>query len=98
MVEELSKSLEHARREKSILEIKIDRGNKRLNHSQFVNDTLLITISSTILAIGFKNILDQFMKASGGLINNAKSHLFTWNTNLNPTREIVRIFSFPYDE
>jgi hypothetical protein len=38
------------------------------------------------------------MKSSGGLINNAKSHLFTWNTNLSLTKEIVRIFGFPYDE
>jgi hypothetical protein len=98
MVKELRKSLEHARRENSIIEIKIDRGNKRLNHSQFVDDTLLIIVASIILTIRFKNILDRFMKASRGLINNAKSHLFTWNTNLNPTIEIVRIFGFPYDE
>jgi hypothetical protein len=82
MVEALNRSLEHARKEKSIPGIKIVRGTKRLNHSQFVDDTLLISVSSTILAIRFKNILDLFTNTSGGLINNAKSHLFTWNTSL----------------
>jgi hypothetical protein len=98
VVEALSRTLDFARSQKSIPSIKISRGTKRLNHSQFVDDTLLISVASTILALRFKRIMDLFTKAFGGLINNAKSQLYTWNVSSNLAKEITSIFNFQYNE
>jgi CII-binding regulator of phage lambda lysogenization HflD len=68
MVESLSRQLEQRRRTKSILGIKITQAERRVNHSQFSDDTLLLGGALTIIARRFKEILDEFMKSSGGKI------------------------------
>jgi hypothetical protein len=73
MAEALSRQLEKARVEKSIPGIKITRGAQRINHSQFVDDTLLLGGASPIIAKRFKEILEEFMRALGGKITNRKS-------------------------
>jgi hypothetical protein len=69
MAEALSRQLEKARVAKIIPGIKISRGARRINHSQFADDTLLLGGASPIIAKRFKEILEEFMKASGGKIN-----------------------------
>jgi hypothetical protein len=98
MEKSLSKSLDFVRIQKSIHGIKIIRGNKRINHSQFADDTLLISVTSTILALRFKRILDMFTKPSRGPVNNAKSQLYTWNISPNLSRAIDIIFNSQYNE
>jgi hypothetical protein len=81
MAEDLSRRLEQAKRTKSILGIKITQGARGVNHSPFVDDTLLLGGASTIIARIFKANLDEFMKASRAKINRHKSYIYVWNTN-----------------
>jgi hypothetical protein len=60
----LSRRLDKERRKKNISNIKIIRGAKRINHSQFFDDTLLLGGASTIIATRFKEALDTFKRAS----------------------------------
>jgi hypothetical protein len=46
---------------KIILGIKITQGERRINHSQFADDTLILGGASTIVTKIFKEILDEFM-------------------------------------
>jgi hypothetical protein len=98
MAESLSQTLNKAISNKHILRIKIVRGTKKLNHSQFADDTLLISEASTVITHRFKSILDLYMDASSGLINKVKSQLFTWNTHLSLTISIATIFGFQSEE
>jgi hypothetical protein len=50
--------------------INIIRGAKSINHAQIVDDTLLIGGASSTIASQFKHILDSFLDASRGLLNN----------------------------
>jgi len=98
MVETLSRQLEKDRIDKSIPGIKLDRGVKHLNHSQFVDDTLLVGGDSIIMAKCFNTALENFTQASGALINNTKSNVYVWNTPLKTTRLIANVFLFPLVE
>jgi hypothetical protein len=51
MVESLSRRLDKERRKKTIPGIKIVQGVKRINNSQFVDDTILLGGTSSIIAI-----------------------------------------------
>jgi len=66
MAEAFSRKLEQAHQAKNIPSIKITLRDKRINHSQFADDTLLLGGASTIIARRFKVILDEFMTALGG--------------------------------
>jgi hypothetical protein len=76
MEESLNRILEHERRTGSIPGLKIARGVRRINHSQFVDDTLLLGGSSQIMASRFKLVLDQYGEVSGGIINKKKSQIY----------------------
>jgi hypothetical protein len=68
--------LNQERQQKNILGIRIATGVRRINHSWFVDDTLLIGGASTIMARIFKKILDQFLEVSGGALNSAKCYIY----------------------
>jgi hypothetical protein len=94
MAETLSRQLEKERIGKVIPGIKIARGVKRINHSQFVDDTLLLGGASIVMAKRFQTVLENFTQASGALLNNNKSNLYVWNTSLRTTRLIANVFRF----
>jgi hypothetical protein len=98
MAETLGRQLEKDRASKAIPGIKIARGTKRINHSQFTDDTLLIGGASIVMAKRFKNALENFTQASGALINSAKSNVYAWNTPTRTTHLIENIFRFPLIE
>jgi len=52
--------------------INFARGVKGINHSQFVDDTLFLGDAKNIIAKIFKVILDFFLDASGGQVNNVE--------------------------
>eukprot|EP00253_Pinus_taeda_P012762 PITA_12762 len=79
MDETLSMHLENLRKQKEITGISIARGIKEINHSLFVDDTLLIGGASSIMARRFKKTLDIFLEVSGGMLNNNKCKIYTWN-------------------
>jgi hypothetical protein len=65
MAEHLSRRLEHERKIGNIPGLIIVRGVKKINHSQFVDDTLLLGGASIVITVCFKEVLDQFTEASG---------------------------------
>ena len=67
---------------------------KWINHSQFVDDTILVGGSSIIMAKHFKTKLGKFTQALGALINNTKSNVYIWNTPLRTTCLIANVFFF----
>eukprot|EP00253_Pinus_taeda_P003539 PITA_03539 len=95
MAETLSLQLEHKRRTKEITGIDIVRGAKGINHSLFADDTLLIGGASSLMARRFKEVLDTFLQASGGKLNNSKCMIYTWNVPRHITQRISRIMEIP---
>lgn len=83
MAETLSIQLKSQREKNKITGIRIVRGVKEINHSLFANDTLFIGEASSILARRFKKVLDDFLEVSGGLLNNKKCRIYTWNVPIN---------------
>lgn len=95
MAETLSLHLENKRRTKEITGVDIIRGTKGINHSLFADDTLLIGGASSLMARRFKIILDLFLQASGGKLNNNKCKIYTWNVPRHITQRISRILEIP---
>ena len=95
MADSLSRNLEHCRSNSTLIGLSISRGTKRINHSLFENDTLLLGGASCIVAKIFKAILDSFMEVSVGLINNGKSCLCSWNTPIRTLQKMSQILNIP---
>jgi len=94
----MGRQLEKYRTSKVIRGIKIAQGARRINHSQFSNDTLLIGGASIVMAKRFKTSPENFTQASGSLINSAKSNVYAWNMPLRTTHLIANVFCFPLIE
>jgi hypothetical protein len=75
--------------------LQIAHGVKEINHSQFLDDTLLLGVASPIIARRFKRVLDNFLIASGGKVNCAKSKIYGWNLSGHHQDVISIIFGFP---
>eukprot|EP00253_Pinus_taeda_P013290 PITA_13290 len=95
MAETLSLHLENKRKSKEITGVDIVRGTKGINHSLFADDTLLIGGASSLMARRFKNILDLFLQASGGKLNNKKCMVYTWNVPRYIAQRISMIMEIP---
>lgn len=63
--------------------LQIARGVRNLNHSQFVDDTLLLGGASMLIATKFKKKLelDSFLDASRVVVNHRKCQIMGWNTS-----------------
>jgi hypothetical protein len=94
VVQYLSHILEKERIANDLQGIMIVREVKAINHSCFVDDTLLIGGASTIMIERFKRILDQFLNAFSGKVNNGKSHIYGWNSSTLLMQLISRILNF----
>ena len=68
--------------------LKIARGVKNANHSQFANDTILLGGASVIIAKRFKEVISTFLKASDGKVNASKTKIYGWNC---PARTMATI-------
>eukprot|EP00253_Pinus_taeda_P024119 PITA_24119 len=95
IAETLSIHLENLRRQKEITGIRIERGTKEINHSLFADDTLLIGGASSLMAKRFKKVLDAFLAASGGKLNNRKCKIYTCNVPLQIQQRISLILDIP---
>eukprot|EP00253_Pinus_taeda_P016655 PITA_16655 len=95
MEKTLSIHLEKLRKKKEITGISIERGIKEINHSLFANDTLLIEGASSLMAKIFKKILDTFLTALGGRLNNKKCKIYTWNVPLQIMQRMSTIVDIP---
>eukprot|EP00253_Pinus_taeda_P008030 PITA_08030 len=95
MAETLSVHLENFRNKREITGICIERGIKEINHSLFADDTLLIGGASSLMARRFKRVLDAFLQASGGKLNNRKCKIYTWNVPHQIQQRISQILDIP---
>eukprot|EP00253_Pinus_taeda_P005844 PITA_05844 len=95
MAETLSTHLDQLRNNKEIPGICIEKGIKEINHSLFTDDTLLIGGASSLMARRFKRILDAFLSASGGKLNNRKCRIYTWNVPPQIQQRISLILDIP---
>jgi len=93
--ESLSAMMEKQRKEKKITGIQISRGVKDIKHSLFVDDILPIGGASSIKARRFKKVLDEFLLASGGILNNSKCIIYCWNTSTKTMQCISQIMEIP---
>jgi hypothetical protein len=91
MEESLNIRLEHERATGNIIGLKIERGVRRINNSQFVDDTLLLGGASQIMARYFKLVLDQYGEALRGVINKHKSHIYAWHAKESIMVRIAKI-------
>jgi len=66
-----------------------------MNHSQFVDDTLLLGGASVVIASIFKQMMESFLDASNGAINNRKCQIMVWNSRPRVMQSISRIFQIP---
>jgi hypothetical protein len=98
MEEVLSKKLDRERRQKIVPGIKIVQGTKRINISQFADNTILLAGASSIIAKRFKKIMDDYTSTSGGLINEGKSRIYAWNTRSSTLISIANILNNPFME
>jgi hypothetical protein len=96
LVDSLSWKLEEEIRINRIPSLLIARGVKELNHSQFVDDTLLLGADTIIIAKCFHKFLDSFLSASGGKLNNFKFHIYGWNVLRHIRDHMSIIFGFPF--
>eukprot|EP00253_Pinus_taeda_P004331 PITA_04331 len=97
MAESFSQVQDHNRRVGLITGIKFGNGVKNINHSQFAYDTLLIGGASTTIARHFKNLLDQYMGYSGGVVNHHKSCVYGWNISNQTAHSIANIFGVTWN-
>lgn len=98
MAKTLSKALETQRNERTIAGLRIAKGIKTINHSLFVDDTLLLEGASTIIARRVKKFLDEFLQVSGELLNNTKCRIYGWNIPSRTMQRISQIMEIPAQE
>ena len=96
MEESLNRRLEYERRTSNILGMTIARGVRRINNSQFFDDTLLLGGASKTMANIFKMVLDQYREATGGTINKHKSQIYAWNIKASILARIAIFLQFPF--
>jgi hypothetical protein len=96
MVESINIKLAYERRTNNFPGLKITRGARRINNSQFVDDTLLLGGASQTMATIFKMVLDQYREATGGTINKHKSQIYAWNIKASILARITNILQFPF--
>jgi hypothetical protein len=94
MAETLNRTLEWESINDTIPGIKIAQGVKRINHSQFVDDTILLSGASKIMARRINQVLDTFLLVSGGLLNKEKCQIYVWNVSANSRVGIAQILGF----
>jgi hypothetical protein len=94
MAETLNRTLEWENINDSILGVKIAQGVKCINHSQFVDDMILLSGASKIMARRINQVLDTFLLVSGGLLNKAKCQIYVWNVSANIRAGIAQIMGF----
>jgi hypothetical protein len=98
LAEALSRKLEYERESGNLPRLQIASGVKNMNYSQFVEDTLLSGGASIIFATKFKSIMDSFINASGGDVNNRKCQVMGWSTPSWVMQAIAQVFQFSLAE
>eukprot|EP00253_Pinus_taeda_P023247 PITA_23247 len=97
MMEGLGWSIKHAKEVGKIKGLQLsDRGEAWI-HQQFADDTMLQGIPTIKEAHAYKQIINDFARASGIKVNLSKSKIFFFNTNISIQRNIAKILGFQRD-
>eukprot|EP00253_Pinus_taeda_P031511 PITA_31511 len=79
MADSLSRKLTAERLNGNILGLEPSHGVDALNHALFADDSLLLGRASIRIAKAIDTVLRSYCRASGALINERKSEVFSWN-------------------
>ena len=90
--------LKNLRMENQIKGLTITKDLEPQTHQRFVDDTMLMGLSTVKEAHGIKEGLDTFLEASGLEINKTKSQVYFFNTPKITRRNILRIIGFSEGE
>lgn len=79
MMEGLGRTIKHAKVTGKIQGLQLSENGQALTHQQFVDDTMLQGIPTVKEALAYKQILNDFTKATGMEVNLSKSKIFFFN-------------------
>jgi hypothetical protein len=94
MADTLSRKLEQDRIAGAAPGLRIMKDLKPLNHALFADDSLMLGGASNRIASAFKDTLQAYCKASGALISERKSVVYSWNAEEDETQKIARNLGF----
>jgi hypothetical protein len=96
MAEGLSRTLKAAIRDHSLSGLTPHGISPPISHSQFVDDILLMGLSTAREALRFRAIIDLFCEASGMEVNLLKSQVFFFNTPLEIQNHLTLLLGFTH--
>ena len=76
VVDSLGKKLQQQQELGELKGLKIARGVRVANNAQFVDDTILLGGTSTIIAKMFKNVISTFLNSMDGKLNANKFKIY----------------------
>jgi len=79
MVDSLNRKLDQDRIAGDAPRLRITKDLKPLNHALFMGDSLMLGGASNRIDFVFKDTLQAYCKASGALISERKSVVYSWN-------------------
>ena len=94
MEKAFGRAVSNAHLNQEILGITITINIPNITHQQYADDTILPGKSSIHQALGFKNIIQSYMDASGQKVNKDKSEIFFLHTNLILEEQICKIMGY----
>lgn len=94
MADSLSQKLSAERIVGTLLGLKPSIGTNPLNHSLFVDDSLLLGGASTIIAKAFDTVLRSYCRVQGALVNERKSEVLSWNIDQQDLISISNLLGF----
>lgn len=68
--------LEKCQVDQEFMDLRIAGGVKDINHTLFIDDSLLLGASSTYSTSKFREVLDDFCGISGSKLNEGKCHFY----------------------
>eukprot|EP00253_Pinus_taeda_P009353 PITA_09353 len=97
IMEGLGRYINHAKEVDKIKGLQLSYRGQAWTNQQLVDDTMLQGIPTVKEAHAFKQILNEFAKASGMEVNLTKSKIFFFNTNIVIQKNITKILGFQRD-
>jgi hypothetical protein len=94
MAEGLSRTIKEAITDHSLSGLTPHGISPPISHSQFVDDILLMGMSTAREALCFRSIIDLFCEASGMEVNLSKSQVFFFNMPIEIQNHLTQILGF----
>ena len=94
MADALSRKLDAKKKVGTVPSIRIVKGIEPINHSLFVDNSLLLGGASIMISKSFSRILQDLCSITGALVNKRKSVVYGWNTEHNVIQRIANSLGF----